>query len=39
VGVIEWVLILAGVLVFVVVAGVLIRSLGTKSERSDFSND
>ena len=36
---IEWVLILAASLVFVIVAGVLIRSLGSKEERSDFSND
>jgi hypothetical protein len=39
VGIIEWVLILAGGLVFVVVAGVMIRSLGPPRERSDSSND
>jgi hypothetical protein len=38
-GVIEWVLILAGSLVFVIVAGVLVRSLESKDHRSDFSND
>ena len=38
-GVIEWVLILTGSLVFVIIAGVLVRSLGSKEQRSDFSND
>jgi hypothetical protein len=38
-GVMEWVLILAASVVFVVVASVLIRSLGSKPERSEASND
>ena len=38
-GVMEWVLILAASLVFVAVAGVLLRSLGSKGERSESSND
>lgn len=38
-GVIGWVLILAASLVFVVVASVLIRSLSTKGDRNELSND
>lgn len=38
-GAIEWVLILAASLIFVIVAGVLIRSLGSSEERRNSSND